>query len=67
MSVGLLPIGLGSLAVGVGLLVGGRLFASRFDLSGDVRRSLRLGTGVIAAILLVTGLALVAVGIVSSG
>lgn len=66
MDTGVLAFGLGSLAVGIGFLVVARRLYPRFDVPEDVRKSLRLVTAVIAAILVVTGLALIVVGAVSS-
>lgn len=65
MEAGLLAFGSGAVAAGIGLLVAARWLYPRFDASADVRRSLRLVTAVIAAILVVTGVALVTVGVVS--
>ncbi|QLG50381.1 hypothetical protein [Natrinema halophilum] len=66
MDTDLLAFGFAALALGLGFLIVARRLSARLEVAADVRRSLRLLTGLIAAILVLTGLGLLVVGVVSS-
>lgn len=66
MDAQLLAFGLGAFALGIGFLVAGRRLYPRLEVPPEARRSLQLLTALIAAILMLTGLGLVLIGIVSS-
>lgn len=66
MDTELLAFGLAALALGLGFLIVSRRVYARLEVSPDVRRSLQLLTILIAAVLVLTGLGLLVVGVVSS-
>ncbi|WP_254522589.1 hypothetical protein [Natrinema caseinilyticum] len=66
MDAELFAFGLAALTLGLGFLIVSRRVYARLEVSPDVRRSLQLLTVLIAAILVLTGLGLLVVGVVSS-
>ena len=63
MNAELLAFGISALALGIGVLVGGRHLYPRLELAEDAESSLQLLTAMIAGVLLLTGLGLVLVGL----
>lgn len=65
MSTELIIFGVISIALGGGLLYTGRHLYPRLDLTRDALSTVRLLTAIIAGVLLLTGLGLVAVGLLT--
>ncbi|WP_306056163.1 hypothetical protein [Natronococcus wangiae] len=65
MSTELIIFGVMAIALGGGLLYVGRHLYPRLDLTRDALSTVRLLTAVIAGVLLLTGLGLVAVGLLT--
>lgn len=63
MNAELLAFGLVAIALGIGVLMAARRLYPRLDLPEDAQSSLQLLTAMIAAILLLTGLGLVLLGL----
>lgn len=63
VSTELIVFGATAILLGVGLLSAARRFYPRLDLTDDALSSIRLLTSVIAAVLLLTGLGLILVGL----
>ncbi|WP_265110118.1 hypothetical protein [Halosolutus halophilus] len=64
MSTELIVFGAIAILLGVGLLSAARRFYPRLDLAEEALSSIRLLTALIAAVLLLTGLGLILVGLV---
>ncbi|ARS90322.1 hypothetical protein [Natrarchaeobaculum aegyptiacum] len=63
MSTELVAIGFGTIAVAIALLVGARHLYPRLELPPEALGTIRLLTATIAALLLLTGIGLVVVGL----
>lgn len=65
MSTELIIFGMAAIALGGGLLYAGRRLYPQLDLTRDALSTVRLLTAVIAAVLLLTGIGLVAIGLIT--
>lgn len=66
MNVELIAMGILAIALGVGLLSLARRFYPRLEFEADTMETIRLLTALIVGLLVLTGLGLIAAGIVSS-
>lgn len=66
MNVELIAMGVLAIALGVGLLSLARRFYPRLEFGADTMETIQLLTALIVGLLVLTGLGLIAVGIVSS-
>nr|WP_230198689.1 hypothetical protein [Halopiger djelfimassiliensis] len=65
MNVDLVAVGILAVAIGIGFLAAARHFYPRLGLSEDSLASIRLLTALLVGVLVLTGLGLVAVGVLT--